>query len=418
MTAHFRLSVAPHPQSPSSLFHHRPFVLFWLARVFSAVAFQVSAVAVGWQVYALTGSPFHLGMVGLVQFVPMIVLTFVAGPIADRYDRRVIMGTCQAMEGFAVAALALGSAGDWLHTTGIFMAVAAIGAARSFESPTASALLPGLIPASLLPKAAAVSSSAMQTATIVGPALGGLLYTAGPTAPYTVAAALFFSASLFSTLIRLERVASHPEIRGLNSVFSGIGFIRSQPAILGAISLDLFAVLLGGATALLPIYARDILHTGAWGLGMLRSAPAVGALGMSVILTRCPLDRDIGRKMFAAVIVFGLATVVFAVSSSLILSLGALFILGAADVVSVVIRITLVQLITPDQMRGRVSAVNFLFIGTSNQFGEFESGVTAAMFGTVPAVLIGGLGTIAVAALWMRLFPELRNIDSFEELQA
>jgi MFS family permease len=257
----------------------------------------------------------------------------------------------------------------------------------------------------------------MQTATIVGPALGGLLYVMGPATPYAIAAILFMAASFLASLIKHEQSPVRSEAHGIHSVFSGIAFIRSQPAVLGAISLDLFAVLLGGATALLPIYARDILHTGAWGLGILRSSPAVGALAMSLLITRYPLDRGVGSKMFAAVVVFGLATVIFALSSSLLLSIGALMILGAADVISVVIRITLVQLTTPDHMRGRVSAVNSLFIGTSNQLGEFESGVTAALFGTVPSVVLGGLGTIAVAMIWMILFPELRKVDSFERLE-
>jgi MFS family permease len=406
--------------SPSTrpLLHHRPFVLFWFSRVFSAIAFQVSAVAVGWQIYALTGSAFSLGMVGLVQFLPMVVLTFIVGHIADRYNRRTIVGTCQAIEGGAAVLLAVGSFAGWLHPAGIFAAVAVIGAARSFEHPTMSALLAGLIPAPLLPKAAALASSAHQTATIIGPALGGLLYAAGPTVPYAVAASLFLSASVLSALIRVERASASPEPLTFSSLFSGIAFIRSRPAILGAISLDLFAVLLGGATALLPIYARDILQTGPWGLGMLRSAPAVGALCMSFVLARRPLERRIGPIMFAAVSVFGLATMIFAVSTSLVLSLAALCILGGADVISVVIRMTLVQLATPDGMRGRVSAINSLFIGTSNQFGEFESGVTAALFGSVPAVMIGGIGTIAVALIWMRWFPELRRIDNFEAIEA
>ena len=405
------------PANSPPLFKHRPFALFWLARVLSALAFQVSAVAVGWQVYALTGSAFNLGMVGLVQFLPMVLLALAAGHVADRYDRRVIVRTCQAMEGCAIALLALGSYSGWVHTLGIFAAVATVGAARSFENPTMAALLPGLVPASALPKAAALSSSAMQTATIVGPALGGLLYVMGPATPYAIAAMLFMAASFLASLIKHEQSPVRSEAHGIRSVFSGIAFIRSQPAVLGAISLDLFAVLLGGATALLPIYARDILHTGAWGLGILRSSPAVGALAMSLLITRYPLDRGVGSKMFAAVVVFGLATVIFALSSSLLLSIGALIILGAADVISVVIRITLVQLATPDHMRGRVSAVNSLFIGTSNQLGEFESGVTAALFGTVPSVVLGGLGTIAVAMIWMILFPELRKVDSFERLE-
>lgn len=397
------------------LLSNRSFVLFWFARIFSAIAFQISAVAVGWQVYALTGSAFNLGMIGLVQFLPMVILTLAAGHVADRSDRRVIVRTCEAIMGCAAAVLALGSFTGWLHTAGIFSAVAVIGACRSFEHPALSALLPGLIEASLLPKAVATVASGTQTASIIGPALGGLLYTAGPTVAYAVAASLFLSAGLFFALTRIERMQSESASKGFD-FFSGITFIWSRPAILGAISLDLFAVLLGGATALLPIYARDILHTGPWGLGILRSAPAVGALCMSFILARHPVERNIGQRMFTGVIIFGIATIIFGVSSSLILSLGTLAALGAADLVSVVIRVSLVQIATPDQMRGRVSAVNSLFIGTSNQLGEFESGVTAALFGTVPAVLIGGFGTIVIALIWMRLFPELRNADRFENV--
>ncbi|MDR3557731.1 MAG: MFS transporter [Syntrophobacteraceae bacterium] len=412
MKSPVRLKNVDDVRDPNSLLGHRPFILFWFARVFTAIAFQVSTVAVGWQVYALTRSPFALGMVGLTQFLPMLVLTVAAGHVADRYDRRLIVRTCQGVMGLAVGLLALGNFTGSVHTAQIYAVVALIGACRSFEHPTMSALLPGLIEESLLPKAAARMASATQTAFIIGPALGGLLYTAGPTAAYTAAASLFISAAVFSTLIPTGHITSSPA-KGSNSLFSGITFIRSRPAVLGAISLDLFAVLLGGATALLPVYARDILHTGPWGLGLLRSAPALGALSMSIIIARCPMQRNIGHKMFAGVIVFGIATIIFGLSTSLILSISALVVLGAADVVSVVIRMPLVQLATPDPLRGRVSAVNSLFVGTSNQLGEFESGVTAALLGTVPAVLIGGLGTIAVALVWMRLFPELLQTDNF-----
>jgi hypothetical protein len=275
-----------------------------------------------------------------------------------------------------------------------------------------AALLPAVVPAGVLPRALAVSSSAMQTATIVGPSVGGLLYAVGTTVPFALSAGCFLGACSLMLLMRLERPALRREPATLRSVFSGIAFIRSRPMILGAISLDMFAVLLGGATALLPIYAHDILQTGPWGLGLLRAAPAVGALTMSLVLTRVPLRRAVGLKMFAAVIVFGAATVVFSASASLVLSLAALAVLGAADNVSVVIRSSLVQLLTPDEMRGRVSAVNSLFVGTSNQLGEFESGMVAGLLGAVPAGIIGGLGTVAVALLWMRLFPALRKAQT------
>jgi MFS family permease len=411
-------SVAPQVDAADrSLFHQRSFVLFWLARMFSIIAFQVCAVAVGWQVYELTGSAFNLGLVGLFQFLPMVILTLAAGHVADRYDRRAIARVCQVTAGFAASMLALGSLNGGLHVAGIFGAVALVGAARSFEHPTLAALLPGLVTPKVLPKAAAITSSAIQTAFIIGPALGGFLYAGGPAVPYTIAALLYFLAGLFSGMIRLERAPDRSKSAGFRSVFTGISYIRSQPVVLGAISLDLFAVLLGGATALLPIFARDILHTGSWGLGVLRSSPAAGALTMSVVLARRPLSRKVGYIMFGAVMVFGLATTVFALSSSMILSVCALMTLGGADVFSVVIRMTLVQLATPDALRGRVSAVNSLFVGTSNQLGEFESGATAALFGPIPAVLIGGIGTIAVAMIWMYLFPALRKIDRLDSAQ-
>ncbi|MDP9122389.1 MAG: MFS transporter, partial [Acidobacteriota bacterium] len=368
-------------------------------------------------VYALTHSAFDLGMVGLVQFLPMLVLALAAGHVADRYDRRKVARSCQAIEGCAVALLAIGSATGHLTTPRILAVAAILGAARAFEYPAMSALLPGLVPASLFPQATAIVTSAIQGAIILGPALGGLLYTLGPTAPYATAAALFLAASAASTLIRLDHLPPHREPASFRSLFSGIAFIRSRPAILGSISLDLFAVLLGGATALLPVYARDILHTGPWGLGLLRSAPALGAFATSLVLARKPLRRRVGPTMFGAVIVFGLGTLVFAYSTSIALSLGALLVLGAADVVSVVIRTSLVQINTPDEMRGRVGAVNWMFIGTSNQLGEFESGVTAALFGTVPAVALGGLGTIAVALVWIRLFPALWRTERLDDLE-
>jgi MFS family permease len=394
------------------LLDHPSFLVFWGVRVLSAIGFQMSAVAVGWLVYALTGSAFSLGLVGLFQFLPMVVLTLLVGHVADHYDRRRIVQICLLVEGVTLVVLALGILDGWLTVPGVFVAVLALGAARAFEQPTMAALLPAVVPPKVLPRALAVASSAMQTATIVGPSIGGLLYAVGTTVPFALAAACFLGAGGLMLLMRLERPPPRREPATLRSVFSGIAYIRSRPMILGAISLDMFAVLLGGATALLPIYAHDILQTGPWGLGLLRAAPAVGALTMSVVLTRVPLGRAVGLKMFAAVIVFGAATVVFAASTSVVLSLAALAVLGAADNVSVVIRSSLVQLLTPDEMRGRVSAVNSLFIGTSNQLGEFESGMVAGLLGAVPAGIIGGLGTIAVAVLWMRLFPALRKAQT------
>jgi MFS family permease len=395
-----------------SVLHEKPFALFWCARVASSIAFQMQAVAVGWQAYMLTGSAFYLGLVGLAQFLPMFLLTLAVGHIADRYDRRLIARVCQIVEAIAAAALAFGSAAGWLGRESLLAIVAVTGAARAFEGPIMQALVPGLVPVPLLPRAYALAASANQTATILGPTLGGFLYAAGPSAVYGTAGGLFLAANLCMAAIRMQWVPPKREPVSLRTLFAGIAFIRSRPAILGAVSLDLFAVLLGGATALLPIYARDILRTGPWGLGFLRSAPALGALCMSLFLARYPLRRRVGRTMFGAVAIFGTATIVFGFSTVFFLSFGALVILGAADVISVVIRNSLVQIETPDEMRGRVSAVHMMFIGTSNQLGEFESGVTAALFGTVPAVAIGGAGTLFVAALWMHLFPPLRDIEA------
>jgi MFS family permease len=396
------------------MLRHKPFAFFWFARGFSSIAFQIQGVAVGWQVYALTGSPFYLGLVGLAQFLPMFLLTLAVGHVADRYDRRMVVRLCQIVEGLAAAALALGSFSGWQSKENILAVIFIAGAARAFEAPTIQALVPGLVPAPLIPRAMAWAASAHQTATILGPALGGLLYTAGATAAYATAGILFLAASSLIALIRIERPPPKREAVSLQSLFAGIVFIRNQPVVLGAISLDLFAVLLGGATALLPVYARDILVAGPWGLGLLRSSPAVGALGISIFLARHMIEHRIGVVMFGAVVIFGVATIVFALSTSFVLSLGALAVLGAADVISVVIRSSLVQIKTPDEMRGRVSAVNSMFIGTSNQLGEFESGLTAALFGVAPAVLIGGAGTLVVVILWMRLFPQLLRIDSLK----
>jgi MFS family permease len=402
----------PRPTQPEPLFRHPGFTLFWASRIFSALGFQVASVAVGWLVYAKTGSAYALGLVGLFQFLPLVALTFLVGHIADRFDRRRIVAACQFIEFLVLALLTFGDRNGKLDVAVLFIAVALLGAARAFETPTMSALLPALVPETLLQKAVAVSSSAMQTATIVGPSLGGLLFATGASAPLGVSALCLSAACSAMLVIHVERTPPRREPISFRSIFSGVSFIRSRPIILGAISLDLFAVLLGGVTALLPIFARDLLHTGPWGLGFLRSAPAAGALAMSVLLVRMPMNRYVGIKMFSAVMVFGLATVIFSLSTNFAISLIALVILGAADNISVVIRISLVQLSTPDAMRGRVNAVNSLFVGTSNQLGEFESGMLAGLFGPITSGVFGGMGTILVALLWMRLFPTLLRINS------
>jgi MFS family permease len=405
--------------APSSddLSQHGPFVFFWFTRVATIMGYQMLTVAVGWQVYALTGSAFDLGLIGLVQFLPAVLLLLVAGHVADRFDRRRIARTCQAVEAVVACALVAGSAMGWITEQAIFALVFIVGSVRAFETPTLQALLPALIPQRLLPRAVASSATATQTAIIVGPAVGGMLYVAGPAWTYAASAAMFLLATILTGLIRYERIVPPREPATLKSVFAGLAFIRSRQALLGAITLDMVAVLLGGVTALLPIYARDILHTGPWGLGFLRSAPALGALAVALYLARHPLQRHAGRTMFAAVAVFGAATIVFGVSRWFPLSFAALVLLGASDMISVVVRASLIQLGTPDAMRGRVSAVNALFIGTSNQLGEFESGVMAAWLGTVPSVVVGGVGTILAVLLGRRLFPQLARIDRLESVR-
>jgi MFS family permease len=407
-------SVPPDARVRTFLADCPDFGRFWFARVASALAVQMQAVAVGWQVYALTGSAFALGMVGLAQFLPMALLTLPAGHAADRYDRRTICVIALTVQFAAGGVLAVGCWGHWIGVPGIFGAVALIAAARAFERPANQSLLPALVPRPLVPKAVAWATGGFQSASVVGPALGGVLYGFGPAVPYATAAVLALAALALMATLRVTPGAVPREPATFRSIFAGLDFIRRQPVILGSISLDLFAVLLGGATALLPAFAHDILGVGAWGLGALRAAPAVGSVLMSAYLARRPLERQVGRKMFGAVLVFGMATILFGFSRSFVLSLAALTMLGAADIISVVVRSSLVQLATPDAMRGRVNAVNGLFIGTSNQLGEFESGVTAALFGTVAATVLGGLGTVVVAFLWMRLFPDLGRFDRID----
>jgi MFS family permease len=369
----------------------------------------MQAVAIGWQLYTLTGSALDLGLVGLVQFVPIIPLTLVVGQVADRYDRRRVVVICHVAEAGATAVLALGSLEGWLSRGGILGLVAAIGIARAFENPARAALLPRLVPLGQLSRAIASVTAAGQTARIAGPALGGVLYTLGASSVYLIVATLYLAGGVLIGLVKDGPGGRARDEITAASLFSGVAFIVRQRLLLGLMSLDLFAVLLGGATALLPIYARDILGTGPGGLGLLRAAPAVGALALSVVLARWPIERNAGPLLFGSILVFGAATIVFGVSTSLALSLTALAVLGASDLLSMIIRQSMVQIRTPDAMRGRVSAVHSLFTGTSNQLGEFESGLLAAALGAVAAVLLGGAGTIAVALLWMARFPELRR---------
>lgn len=392
------------------LFAQTQFVRFWVSRLAGIMANQMLMVAVGWHMYDLTASAWDLGMVGLFQFVPALVMTLPAGQVADRFNRARIFAACMLTQA-GVASLLL-----WATLSGhasrelILGLSVALGLARAFQMPAQQALTPLLVPRELLQRAIAVSSSGMEVAVISGPALGGLLYTTGASTVYVTCTVLMLVAFTLAVLIHYDFVPAR-KASSWADVFAGLHFVWQRKVLLGATSLDLFAVLLGGATALLPIYAKDILHTGPVGLGLLRAAPAVGALTMSLVLTRWPLDRKVGPRLLMAVGVFGAATLVFGLSSSFWLSMLALAVTGAADNVSVVTRLTLTQLETPDEMRGRVAAVNSIFIGASNQLGEFESGVTAAAFGAVGSVVLGGVGSMLIAAAWTRWFPELAKRD-------
>jgi len=394
----------------SQLLAQTQFIRFWLARLAGVTANQMLMVAVAWQMYDITSSAWDLGLVGLFQFLPALLMTLPAGHLADRLHRGRIFAVCMLLQA-AVAVLLVAATDGGFATRGLILWVSVIlGTVRAFQSPAQQALIPSLVRADLLPRAIALSSSGMQAAIICGPALGGVLYLNGAVTVYSICALLLLIAGGLTMAVRYQH---HPSTLAANwqTVFAGVAFVWQNKLLLGATSLDLFAVLLGGATALLPIYARDILHTGPVGLGLLRAAPAVGSLVMSLALMRWPLHRRVGHRMLSGIALFGLATVVFGLSTHIGLSLIALVITGAADSISVVIRLTLVQLETPDEMRGRVAAVNSIFIGASNQLGEFESGATAAWFGPVGSVVTGGICTLLVAAIWLRLFPALAQRD-------
>jgi MFS family permease len=409
------------PESPKTsarvAFHYPGFVQFQLARFCTVVSTEMQSVAVGWQVYEITRRPLDLGLVGLAQFLPGILLFLVSGNVADRFERRKLIVLCYS--GFALcSALLLFISLHGTHSVyPIYAVIVLLGVIRSLNGPVSRALLPQLVPEEHFPNAIAWASSIFQFATILGPSLGGIVYAAfrGPSAVY----ALGLIAAGFAVCATLQiKTQSKQRLRepvNLKTILAGFHYIWREKLILGSISLDLFAVLLGGSVALLPVYAREILQTGPWGLGLLRSAPGVGAAVMAILLAYKPLKRRAGITMLWCVAGFGVATVLFAVSRSLALSLAALFFVGATDVVSVIVRQTLIQIGTPDEMRGRVNAVDMVFIGASNELGQFESGLTAQWFGTVPAVVLGGIGTLAVTALWAWTFPELRAADSLTD---
>jgi MFS family permease len=392
--------------------------MFWIGRIVSILSFQMLVVAIGWQIYVLTGDALNLGLLGIAQFVPMLLLTPVVGHVADRYDNRLILLMCQMGEASAAAILAFGTVMGWVDPLTIYIIMALVGAGRAFEIPTMVAIIPALVPRPVVPSATAWFASSNQLGAIVGPVLGGLLYGLGPGTVYGLAVAFWCLGASFIFLIHMETAPRVSEPVSLQSLLGGFNFVSRDRVILGTISLDMCAVFLAAAPALFPVFARDILQTGPWGLGFLRAAPAVGAFAMSVVLARRPLTLPIGKVLFAVLVTFGAAIIVFALSTHLILSLFALAVMGAADVVSVVIRFALVQLRTPLDMRGRVSAVNSTFTGTSNYLGDFRAGAVASAIGAVPAVLIGGICVFAVAGLWMFLFPQLWRTRTYDELSA
>ncbi len=397
------------------LFAHKGFVRYWWSKTAAGTASQMLMVALAWQMYDLTGSAWDLGLVGLYQFCPALVLTLWAGHVADRLPREKIVMVCWAIQSLVVFVILLAIWQDALSRSFLLGVSLVLGVVRSFQNPAQQALLPSLLETHLLPRGMALSSMGYQASVVAGPALGGLLYAVHANAVYGLCLLLYALSSVWFLGLTTQPVQRDQEVASLESVLAGVVYVWREKIILGSVSLDLFAVLLGGATALLPIYAKDIFHTGPWGLGLLRAAPAFGAIAVSLFLTRWPLTRHVGRVLLASVGVFGVSIMVFAVSEVFVLSFLALMVSGAADMVSVVIRQTLVQIDTPPDMRGRVSAVNMVFIGASNQLGEFESGATAAWFGPIAATFIGGLGTLLVAVSWGYLFKSLLHRDRLSD---
>ncbi|WP_193372090.1 MFS transporter [Phyllobacterium sp. YR531] len=395
-------------------FRHSSFTLYWLSRFFGSFAIQIISVSVGWQIYDQTRDPFYLGIVGLVQFAPALLLVLVTGAASDRFGRRLIMGLSIGVELICAAMLLILTVTHSFSPVHVFIVLAGFGIGRAFLGPASSSLVVNLVPAEIFSNAVSWNSSAWQIATLVGPVAGGLLYGISPVAAYGVACLMLLIAAI--AIFSIPKPTQHTlnEKKSLQTLLAGFHYIWKEKVVLGAISLDLFAVLLGGAVALLPVYARDILELGPWGLGMLRAAPGVGAILTAVWLTGHPIRDHAGLIMFAFVALFGLLTIMFGVSNLAWLSIVVLALMGAADMVSVYIRETLLQLWTPDNVRGRVNAVNMVFVGASNELGEFRAGIMASMIGTVPAVVFGGLGTVAVAGLWAWWFPQLRKARNLQ----
>lgn len=400
----------------SNAFAYRPYTFYWLSRVLGTFAVQILSVSVGWTVYDLTRDPLALGFVGLVQFVPSLVLVLFTGTVADRFSRRKIMGLCLAVEGLCALALLVLTLNAAHVVWPIFVTLFVLGVARAFFAPAMQALVPNLVPPHALASAVSWNTSSWQLASIIGPVAGGLLYGVSAPTAYGTAVVMIAAAGACILLVPKQPRRAAAAEPAWDALSAGFRYVFSNRIVLGAVSLDLFAVLLGGAIALMPVYARDILDVGPWGLGMMRAAPGVGALLVAGALVVWPVRSHAGLWMFLAVAGFGLATIAFGVSVTPWLSILMLAAMGATDMISVYVRETMIQLATPDDVRGRVNAVNMVFVGASNELGEFRAGVMAAAIGVVPAVVIGGVGSVAVAALWARWFPELRKVQRLDRL--
>ncbi len=395
-------------------FRHVSYLRFFFARFLGAFATQILSVSVGWQMYDETGSALYLGLIGLVQFLPSLLLILVTGSVADRYNRRAIVAICMIVSALCGGAMLLLTVFDAFDPIIVFGILVVFGVERAFNAPAVQSLAPNLVPPQDLANAVAWNSSSWQTASIVGPVAGGLLYGASPTLAYSVSFAFFVGAALLVFMVAKPQQRSASKAVSWNTILAGFRFIFGEKVVLGAISLDLFAVLLGGAVALMPVFARDILTLGPLGLGLLRAAPGIGAILVAVALASFPIKHNAGLFMFAGVALFGVGTVLFGLSQTAWISIAALMLMGAADMASVYVRETLIALWTPDEVRGRVNAVNMVFVGASNELGEFRAGTMAHLVGPVPAVVIGGAGTLAVALLWALGFPQLRKIDSLD----
>ncbi|PDT13260.1 MFS transporter [Rhizobium sp. M1] len=395
-------------------FRHSSYTRFFFARFLLSFSQQIVSVAVGWQMYDQTGKAIYLGLIGLVQFLPSLLLILVTGSVADRHNRRAIAALCSLVSALCTLALLVMTATDTFAPWPVFAVLLIFGIERAFMLPAVQSLAPNLVPEHALSNAIAWNSSSWQLAAITGPVMGGLLYGVSATTAYTVAVIFSILGAGLLFLIPKPEQKTVGEAKSWAMILGGFSFIRAEKVVLGAISLDLFAVLLGGATALMPIFARDILTLGPWGLGLLRAAPGLGAIVMAIFLAAYPLKHRAGIYMFIGVALFGVGTIVFGVSTNTEVSIAALALMGAADMVSVYVRESLIALWTPDQLRGRVNAVNMVFVGASNELGEFRAGTMASIFGAVPAVVIGGIGTLVVAAIWASSFPKLRRIDTLD----